>query len=188
MIRANIHTAVRVINVPCTNDRKQAISALQAAVSQLTPEDGRCRFVVSDSDHDKEIYSWEYQPTFREDLKEERTNPEEEKGKESNYEWSLVYYILKNGKEFDYDNLYKNEWDLAAEFDEEKTAHNFMKGKGYGRHEYRIVYEYEVHPKNEDWICGTGMGLTRKEARETLNKNLEYYHLKLLANGKVKEL
>ena len=104
------------------------------------------------------------------------------------YAWGFICYILKKGKELDYDNLYRDEWDIPVEFDEEKDAHNFMKAKGYSKCEYNIVYEYSVWPKDEDWVCGFGQGFTKKEAREDLNKGLEYYHLKLLANGKVKEI
>ena len=193
MIRANIHTAVRVINVPCTNDRKQAISALQEAVSQLTPEDGRCRFVVSDSDHNQEIYSWEYQPTFRKDLEMKKEKEATKVSKtaeeeESNYEWALVYYILKNGKELDYDNFYRDEFDCAKDFDDEKSAHKFMKERGYGPHEYSLVYEYCVWPKDKDTVCSFGLGLTEKEARKDLNDGLKSYNLKLLANREIKEL
>ena len=33
-----------------------------------------------------------------------------------------------------------------------------------------------------------GLGLTKKQAREKLNVNLQYYNLKLLANGEIKEI
>lgn len=186
MITACIHTQIRTVNVPCDNDRNKAIAALQQSVFDLTKEDGRCKFVVSE--WGTEVYSWEYQPTFREDLEVKESKKVEAKEPESKYDWGLIYYILKKGKELDYDNLYRDEWDIPVEFDEEKDAHNFMKAKGYSKYEYNIVYEYSVWPKDEDWVCGFGRGLTKKEAREDLNKGLEYYHLKLLANGKVKEI
>ena len=187
MITAIIHTENRKIDLGRQVSKDKAINALQQAVYTLTEADGRCRFVVMDADHNHEIYSWEYQPTLRPDLmqKEEKKVEEVE---ESKYDWGLIYYILKKGKELDYDNLYRDEWDIPVEFDEEKDAHNFMKAKGYSKYEYNIVYEYSVWPKDEDWVCGFGQGLTKKEAREDLNKGLEYYHLKLLANGKVKEI
>ena len=185
MYTATIHTQTRTFKVSKESSRDKAIEVLQQAVYTLTEEDGRCRFVVSF--FGEEVYSWEYQPTFRPDLMQK----EEEKVEaveESKYDWGLIYYILKKGKELDYDNLYRDGWDIPVEFDEEKDAHNFMKAKGYSKCEYNIVYEYSVWPKDEDWTCGFGQGLTKKEAREDLNKGLEYYHLKLLANGKVKEL
>lgn len=187
MITARIETQTRIIPVNTPDNKDEAIRRLQDAVHTLIPEDGRCRFVVLDADHNHEIYSWEYQPTFRPDL-EQKEEKKVEEIEESKYEWGLIYYILKKGKELDYDNLYRDEWDIPVEFDEEKDAHNYMKAKGYGKHEYNIVYEYSVWPKDEDWVCGFGRGFTKKEAREDLNKGLEYYHLKLLANGKVKEI
>ena len=187
MITAYIKTQVRTIQVPCADNRDKAIEALQNAVYSLNSEDDRCRFVVLDKNHNHEIYSWEYQPTFRPDL-EQKEEKKVEEIEESKYDWGLIYYILKKGKELDYDNLYRDEWDIPVEFDEEKDAHNFMKAKGYSKYEYNIVYEYSVWTKDEDWVCGFGRGLTKKEAREDLNKGLEYYHLKLLANGKVKEI
>lgn len=193
MIKANIHTATRIIDIPCADDRNQAISALQNAVSQLTEEDGRCRFVVLDNDHNKEIYSWEYQPTFRKDLEMKKEKKAAKvsvtvEEKESNYEWAVVYYILKNGKELDYDNFYRDEFDCAKAFDDKKSAHEFMKERGYGQHEYSLVYEYCVWPKDKDTVCSFGLGLTEKEARKDLNDGLKYYDLKLLANKKIKEL
>ena len=108
---------------------------------------------------------------------------------ESNYEWGFIIYILKNGQELDYDNLYRDSWDCIVEFDDEKSAHEFMKKRCYNHDEYRLVYEYSVWPKDNDKVTyGLGKGFTKKEARENLNKDLKYYNLKLLANGKVKEL
>ena len=191
MIKANIHTATRIIDIPCADDRNQAISALQNAVSQLTEEDGRCRFVVLDNN--KEISSWEYQPTFRKDLEMKKEKEAAKvsvtvKEEESNYEWALVYYILKNGEEMDWDNFYRDSWDCVVDFDDEKSAHKFMKERGYGPHEYSLVYEYCVWPKNKDTVCSFGLGLTEKEARKDLNDGLKSYNLKLLANRKIKEL
>ena len=68
MITARIETQTRIIPVVTPNDKDEAIKRLQDAVYTLTSEDGRCRFVVMDKDHNREIYSWEYQPTFRPNL------------------------------------------------------------------------------------------------------------------------
>ena len=187
MITARIETQTRIIPVQTPNDKDSAIKCLQDAVHTLTPEDGKCRFVVLDKDHNKEIYSWEYQPTFRPDLEQVKKKKVEEV-EESKYDWGYVCYILKKGKELDYDNFYKDEFDCAIDFDDEKEAHEFMRKKGYGRDEYDIAYEYSVWPKDEDWVGGCTLGFTKKQTRESLNKCLEHYNLKLLANGKVKEL
>ena len=117
MITAYIKTQVRTIQVPCADNRDKAIEALQNAVYSLNSEDGRCRFVVLDKNHNHEIYSWEYQPTFRPDL-EQKEEKKVEEIEESKYGWGLIYYILKKGKELDYDNLYRDEWDIPVEFDE----------------------------------------------------------------------
>ena len=98
MITAYINTQIRKVNVPCENNKDKAVAALQQAVYTLTEEDGRCRFVVLDNGH--EIYSWSYQPTFREEKKKKTVK------KESKYEVGYVVYILLNGKELDYDNFY----------------------------------------------------------------------------------
>ena len=182
MYTAIIQTAVRQIPLGQQQSKEKAIEALQQAVYTLTEEDGRCRFVVSY--FTEEVYSWEYQPTFRPDLKKVEVKEEESK-----YEWNYILYVLKNGKEMDYDNFYADGFGCPFEFDDEKSAHKFMKERGYGPSEYRLVYEYCVWPKKDDSIVyGFGKGFTKKEARENLNKDLEYYSLKLLANGKVKEL
>ena len=188
MITALIETQVRTIQVPCINNRDKAIEALQNAVCSLNPEDGKCRFVVMEKDHNQEIYSWFYQPTFRFDLEQKENKKGEMKEQESKYEWGLVCYILKKGKELDYDNLYKDGYDCQVSFDDEKDAQEFMREKGYGQDEYDIVYEYTVWEKDADWTYPCALGLSKKEAREKLNKNIEYYNLKLLGNGKVKEL
>ena len=188
MITARIDTSIRSIPVPCENNREKAIEALQQAVYTLTEEDGRCRFVVLDTDHMKEIYFWEYQPTFRKELDKKEIKKVEVKEEESKYEWNYILYLLKDGKEIDYDNFYSDEFDCPFEFDDEKSAHKFMKERGYGPSAYRLVYEYCVWEKDKDWTCGFGKGFTKKEARENLNKDLKYYGLKLLANGKVKEI
>ena len=188
MITARIETQARIIPVDTPNNKDEAIKRLQDAVYTLTSEDGRCRFVVMDKDHNREIYSWEYQPTFRPDLEVQKNKKIKAKEPESKYDWGFICYILRNEAELDYDNLYRDEWEIPVEFDEERDAHNYMKTKGYSKYEYKIVYEYSVWPKDEDWVCGFGLGLTKKEARENLNKSLEYYHLKLLSNGKVKEI
>lgn len=186
MYTATIHTAVRQVPLGKQESKEKAIEALQQAVYTLTEEDGRCRFVVSY--FTEEVYSWEYQPTFRPDLKQKEEKKVEVKEEESKYDSNYILYVLKNGKKLDYDNFYADGFGCPYEFDEEKSAHEFMKGRGYSKDEYRLVYEYCVWEKDKDWTCGCACGFTKKEARENLNKNLVYYHLKLLANGKVKEL
>lgn len=188
MYTAIIHTQTRTFKVSTENSQEKAIKAMQQAVCNLTEEDGRCRFVVMDTNHEKEIYSWEYQPTFRPDLMQKEEEKVEEV-EESKYDWGYIIYVLKNGKEMDWDNFYRDSWDCVVEFDDEKSAHEFMKKRGYDQTEYRLVYEYCVWSKYDDSIVyGFGKGFTKKEARENLNKDLEYYSLKLLANGKVKEI
>ena len=185
MITAKIKTQTRTIKVTCNNDKAHAISSLQNSVKLLTKEDGRCKFIVLS--HGREIYSWEYQPTFRSDLKQKGAGKVVAK-EESKYEWGYVIYILKNGEEMDWDNFYRDSWDCVADFDDEKSAHEFMRKRGCSQSEYRLVYEYAVWEKGADWIYPCALGLTKKEARENLNINLKCYNLKLLANGKVKEL
>ena len=187
MYTATIHTQARTFKVPCENNKDKAIEALQQAVYSLTEEDGRCRFIVKN--FGEEVYSWEYQPTFRPDLEKKEEKKVEVKKEESEYEWNYILYVLKNGKEMDCDNFYADDFGCPFEFDDEKSAHEFMKSRGYSKDEYRLVYEYCVWPKKDDSVVyGFGKGFTKKEARENLNKDLEYYSLKLLANGKVKEL
>ena len=183
-----IHTQTRTFKVSTENSQEKAIEVLQQAVYNLTEEDGRCRFVVKW--RNEEVYSWEYQPTFRPDLKkEEETMKVEVKEEEPKYEWNYRLYVLKDGKEMDYDNFYADGFGSPFEFDDEKSAHRFMKERGFGPSAYRLVYEYCVWLKKDDSVVyGFGKGFTKKEARENLNKDLEYYSLKLLANGKVKEL
>ena len=189
MITAIIKTQTRTIDVPTPDDKDSAIKRLQDAVYTLTPEDGRCRFVVMDSDHNRILYSWEYQPTFRPDLeKKVEKKKVEVVEEESKYDWNYVIYILKNGKELDWDNFYKDEFDCAMEFDDEKSAHKFMRGRGYDNDEYRLVYEYCVWEKDKDYCFPCALGFSKKEAREILNKDLSDYNLKLLANGKIKEI
>ena len=187
MITAIIHTAVRQISLGNQESKEKAIEALQQAVYTLSEDDGKCRFVVTS--FGKEVYSWEYQPTFRPDLEMKEEKKVEVKEEESKYESNYILYVLKNGKEMDYDNFYADGFGCPFEFDDEKSAHEFMKSRGYSKDEYRLVYEYCVWPKKDDSVVyGFGKGFTKKEARENLNKDLEYYSLKLLANGKVKEL
>ena len=188
MITAYIKTQVRKIQVPCADNRDKAIEALQNAVYSLNSEDGRCRFVVLDKNHNQEIYSWEYQPTFRPDLVKKEVEKVDVKEEESKYDWGCVIYILKNGKEMDWDNFYRDSWDCVVDFDDEKSAHEFMRKRGYDQTEYRLVYEYTVWEKGADTTYPPELGFTKKEARENLNINLKHYNLKLLANGKVKEI
>ena len=132
MITASIHTQVRIIDVPCENHKDKAISALQNAVGQLTVEDGRCRFVVNDRFH--EIYSWSYQPTIREEIKKvKKERPV------SPYILSSCIYVLLRGEELDYDNFYHGEI-----FNDTAEAHQYMKERGWSKHDYHIVYEYVV--------------------------------------------
>ena len=187
MYTATIHTQTRTFKVSKENSRDKAIEVLQQAVYTLTEEDGRCRFVVSF--FGEEVYSWEYQPTFRPDLKKkEEEKIEMKEDEDSKYDWGVVIYVLKNGIEMDWDNFYRDSWDCIADFDDEKSAHEFMKKRGYNKDEYQLVYEYTVWEKNVDWAYPCALGLSRKEARENLNNNLKRYNLKLLANGKIKEL
>ena len=120
MIRADIHTAVRTINVPCENDRDKAVTALQDAVGRLTVEDGRCRFTVTQDG--SEVYSWSYQPTIREEKKKTVK-------KESKYVVGSVVYVLLNGEELNYDNLYAD----GAFFDTVAKAREFMKERGWAK-------------------------------------------------------
>ena len=188
MITARIETQTRIIPVVTPNDKDEAIKRLQDAVYTLTSEDGRCRFVVMDKDHNREIYSWEYQPTFRPDLVKKEAEKVDVKEEESKYDWGYVIYILKNGEEMDWDNFYRDSWDCVADFDDEKSAHEFMRKRGYDQTEYRLVYEYAVWEKGADTTYPPELGFSKKEARKNLNINLKRYNLKLLANGKVKEL
>ena len=177
MIRADIHTAVRTINVPCENDRDKAVTALQDAVGQLTVEDGRCRFIVTQDG--SEVYSWSYQPTIREEVKRiKKERPV------SPYILSSCIYVLLVDKELCYDNLYHE----AEDFNSAAEAHQFMKERGWSKYDYRIVYEYVVEDRSQDCIYGTGLGFTKAEAKEQLNCDLKYYHIEVTKNGIVKDL
>lgn len=176
MITARIHTQIRIIDVPCENDKDKAISALQKAVYQLTVEDGRCWFVVNNCGH--EIYSWSYQPTFREEKKKKTVK------KESKYVVGLIVYILLNGEELSYDNFY----DDGTYFDTVAKAREFMKERGYGKYDYQVVYEYTVSSRDGNNDYGFGLGFTKAEAKEQLNRNLKYYNLEVKPNGTIKEI
>ena len=176
MITALVQTEVRIFDVRCPDNKENAISALQNSVNQLNPEDGRCRFVVLNDG--TEIYSWNYQPTFRKEVK--RVKKERPV---SPYILSLCVYVLLRGQELNYDNLYHE----AEIFDNVAEAHQFMKERGWTKRDYHIVYEYVVDGVDEDCIYGTGLGLTKAEAKESLNKSLAYYCLEL-KNGKILEL
>lgn len=182
MYTATIHTAVRQVPLGKQESKEKAIEALQQAVYTLTEEDGRCRFFVSY--FTEEVYSWEYQPTFRPDLKTETHIETEKPTEEEKYLVGLCCYVLLNGKSVEYDNFYMD----GKDFDDAKAAHAFMKERGYSRSEYRVVYEYCVSNISGSTTYGFGLGISKETARLNLNKDLEYYHLKLLANGKVKEL
>ena len=86
MMTAIIHTENRKIDLGRQESKDKAINALQQAVYTLTEADGRCRFVVMDADHNHEIYSWEYQPTFRPDLVNKEAEKVVVKEEESKYE------------------------------------------------------------------------------------------------------
>lgn len=173
---AYIETQTRTVKVGEEETKDAAISALQNAVYSLKPEDGRCRFVVKQVG--RVVYSWEYQPTFRETpVKKTR------KKAEPKYICNLVYYVLLNGMELTYENLYHD----AQSFDSVSEAREYMKENGWGRYDYRIVYEYSVDAAAGDDNYGFGMGLTREEAREKLNQSIGYYSL-VYKNGKVSEI
>lgn len=175
MITAKIETQTRTIEVACNNDKDHAISSLQNAVYKLTKEDGRCKFVVLSNA--EEIYSWYYQPTIREEKKATKAK------KEPNYEYGSVVYVLRNGEELRYENLY----DDAHFFDSVKEAREFMKERGYSTSEYQIVYEYGVSRADGRCDFGFGLGFTREQAKANLNKSISYYGLELTKYGYIKE-
>ena len=175
MITACIHTQIRTVNVPCDNDRNKAIAALQQSVFDITKEDGRCKFVVSE--WGTEVYSWEYQPTFREEKKKVVVK------KEPEYCYDYVIYILLNGKELDYDNFYAE----GQYFNLAVQAHEFMKERGYRRYDYKLVYEYGASSIDGKHDYGFGLGFTKTEAIEKLNQSLSYYNLQL-KNGQIREI
>lgn len=178
MITARIKTQTREINLKnIYQTHDAAIDALQNAVYSLTPEDGRCYFFVLNNGN--EIYSWNYQPTFPEGPVNKMV-----KKPESKYICYLVYYVLLNGLELAYDNLYHD----SQSFDSVKEARAYMKKHGWDCSEYQIVYEYSVDGLKDEYTYGWGMGFTREEAREKLNQSIGYYNLKLLKNGMIKEL
>lgn len=174
MISASIITSTRVLNVNCDNNKEKAIEALQNSVNCLNKEDGRCKFVVYQDG--VELYSWFYQPTIREEkMKQKKIRPI------SPYRLSLIIYLILNGKELNYNNLYHD----GEMFDSVAEARLLMKDKGYGRDDYHIVYEYIVDNRNHDCIYGTGLGYTKAEAKEQLNRNLEYYNIIVKPNGTI---
>lgn len=175
MITASIYTQVRKMDVPCRNNKDKAISALQDAIYKLTVEDGRCRFVVYESG--QEIYSWSYQPTIREEKKKKTVK------KESKYVVDYIVYILLNGKELDYDNFYAD----GTYFDTVAKAREFMKERGWSKYDYQVVYEYAVSSRDGRNDYGFGLGFTKAEAKEKLNRNLEYYNIEVRKNGTIKE-
>lgn len=177
MITARIETQVRTMSVACENDRDKAISALQDSVCRLTEEDGRCRFIVTDQGHD--VYEWTYQPTFRKEVKKAKSERPV-----SNYMLSSCIYVLLADKELHYENLYHE----AESFDSAADAHQFMKERGWNKSDYRIVYEYVVEGREQDCIYGTGLGFTKAEAKEELNRELEYYHMEVNKCGKIREI
>lgn len=173
MVTAKIETQIRTILIQCP-DLKNAVSTLQGCVINLLPDDGRCRFAVLRNG--AEIYSWTYKPTFREPLP---IAHEEEK-----YTSCMVYYVLLEGNELLYDNLYHN----AQIFDTITELHSYMKEMGYSKSEYNVIYELSVESATHDEVYGFGLGFTKEEARTNANKDVSYYNLKVLKNGKVKEL
>lgn len=175
MITARIITEVRQIEVKCENNKDNAISALQESVKQLTKEDGRCKFIVSD--YYSEIYSWYYQPTFR----EEKTNKKKTTN-ESKYMVGLTIYVLLNGAELNLGNFFHDD----KNFDSVAEARKYMKEKGYSSYEYKIVYEYSVSSTINECCYGFGLGFTRNEAKDNLNKSIKYYSLEY-KNNRVKK-
>lgn len=175
MITAKIQTETRTIEVSCNNDKDHAISSLQNSVKLLNKEDGRCNFIVLSNG--EEIYSWYYQPTFREEKKPVKAK------KEPKYEYGSIVYVLRNGEELLYENLY----DDGHSFDSVKEAREFMKERGYSTSNYRIVYEYGVSSSDGKYDYGFGLGFTKEEAKENLNKSLAYYSLEL-KNNRIKLL
>lgn len=182
MITAKIQTQTRTIKVACNNDKDHAISSLQNSVKSLTKEDGRCKFIVLSNE--EEIYSWEYQPTIREEKKAANAKKSPKAKKEPKYQYGCVVYVLIYGKELQYENLY----DDAHSFDSVKEAREFMKERGYSTFDYQIVYEYGVSRSDGSYDYGFGMGFTKEEAKENLNKNIKYYDLELTKYGYIKEL
>jgi hypothetical protein len=176
MITAKIQTQTRTIKVTCNNDKDHAISSLQNSVKLFTKEDGRCKFIVLSNE--EEIYSWEYQPTIREEKKAAKAK------QEPKYKYGSLIYVLRNGDELLYENLY----DDAHSFDSVKEAREFMKERGYFTSGYQIVYEYGVSKADGSYDYGFGLGFTREEAKENLNENLKYYDLELTKYGYIKEL
>lgn len=178
MYSATIHTAIRQIPLGKQESKEKAIEALQQAVYKLAEEDGRCRFVVSF--FGEEVYSWDYQPTFRKDLKKKvKKNAVK---KEPKYFLGYVIYVLLNGEELSYDNFYAD----GEFFDSAIQVHEFMKERGYGKSNYRLVYEYGLSDDSGDY--GFGMGFTKTEAKEKLNERIAEYGLVVMPNGKIKEL
>lgn len=176
MYSATIHTAIRQIPLGKQESKEKAIEALQQAVYKLNEEDGRCRFVVSF--FGEEVYSWEYQPTFRKGLKKKAKNTAVKK--EPKYFLGYIIYVLLNGKELDWGNFYAD----AQIFDKAVQAHEFMKERGYGKHDYRLVYEYSLSDDRGDY--GFGMGFTKSEAKEKLNERIAVYGLVVMKNGTIK--
>ena len=174
MIKAIIKTQTRILEVPCRDNKEQAISSLHNAVSRLNKEDGRCRFIVLNNG--AEIYSWSYQPTIRNEKKGVKVS------KDPKYGWGCIVYILLNGKDLCYENFYHD----AEFFSSVKDARVFMKERGFSAFDYRVVYEYSVDGPNGTLI-GAGLGFTKLEAKESLNKSLAYYNLEL-RNGRVIEV
>lgn len=176
MITASIKTQQRTISVPCADDKDKAISALQDSVSNLTEEDGRCQFIVLSNG--TEIYSWYYQPTFREEKKSKSIK------KDSQYEVSSEIYVIREGEELSYDSFY----DEGVSFNSVAEARRYMKDKNYSQSEYRIAYEYIISDINGSCIYGTGLGYSREEAKVSLNQSIAYYGLKLNKQNKVVSL
>lgn len=177
MITARIETQVHTLPVRCESSREKAISALQDAVCKLTEEDGRCKFVVDENGHI--VYHWFYQPTFRKEVKKV-----ERKRTESPYILTSCIYILLSDKELCYENLYHE----AENFNSTVEAHRFMKERGWNKCDYHIAHEYIVEDRTEDCIYGTGLGFTKAEAKEALNRNLKYYEIEVTKNGTIKNI
>ena len=175
MITAKIQTQTRTIKVTCNNEKDHAISSLQNAVSTLKKEDGRCKFIVMEGGH--EIYSWEYQPTIREEKKAAKAK------KDPKYDYGFSIFVILKDESLDYDNIYNGEW-----FNSVREAREYMKEHGFSVSGYSIVYEYSVWNVENEYTYGFGIGFTREEAKENHNENLKYYDLALTKYGYIKEL
>lgn len=103
--------------------------------------------------------------------------------KKSKYELECLVYILLNGKELQHQNFYYD----GICFSTVAEAREFMKNRGYSNYEYSVVYEYIVSSINGDCIYGSGLGFSKEEAKQSLNKSISYYCMELTKYGKIKD-